>query len=249
MATVDGTPSGGALAASHPATARHELDQTYLQSALGADAMDRWIFSSIAMGAGFAGGGVAKDFTLSLPGALATGDLTIRMYSPYELAHETSVSVNGAAVGSAVWSGIGWTEAAFAGVSLSGRGQHGVALVHGVARQDRDGLVRGGLRAGVRGLCGRAEVHARGGLPVPGGGVHERGCGALRRHGPGGGGAGGQRQLQRQRPVHAGGRARGGERGPQLSGGGLGRVEDPGGGGEGPRLESRPRPPTRRTGS
>ena len=61
---------------------------------------------------------MAKDFTLSLPGALATGDLTIRMYSPYDLAHETSVSVNGAAVGSATWSGIGWTEAAFAGVSL-----------------------------------------------------------------------------------------------------------------------------------
>ena len=117
-ATVDGTPSGGALAVSHPRTARHELDQTYLQSALGADAMDRWIFSSIAMGAGFAGGGVAKDFTLSLPGALATGDLTIRMYSPYELAHETSVSVNGSGAGSAAWSGIGWTEAAFAGVSL-----------------------------------------------------------------------------------------------------------------------------------
>ena len=118
MATVDGTPSGGALAASHLCTARHELDQTYLQSAVGADAMDRWIFSSIAMGAGFAGGGVAKDFTLSLPGALAAGDLTIRMYSPYELAHETSVSVNGSGVGSATWSGIGWTEAAFAGVSL-----------------------------------------------------------------------------------------------------------------------------------
>ena len=32
-----------------------------------------------------------------------------------------------------------------------GRGQHGVALVHGVAGQDRDGLVRGGLRAQFRG--------------------------------------------------------------------------------------------------
>ncbi len=118
MGAVDGTPSGGALAVSHQASAHHELDQTYLQSAVGPDAMDRWIFSSIASGAGFAGGGVAKDFTLSLPGALATGDMTIRMYSPYDLAHETSVSLNGAAVGSATWSGIGWTEAAFAGVSL-----------------------------------------------------------------------------------------------------------------------------------
>ena len=71
-------------------TLHHELDQVYLQSATGADGMDRWIFSSIAMGAGFAGGGVAKDFSLSLPGALSTGDLTIRLYSPYEMAHETS---------------------------------------------------------------------------------------------------------------------------------------------------------------
>ena len=118
MTTVDGTPAGAPLAASHTSTVHHELDQVYLESAVGPDAMDRWIFSSIAMGSGFAGGGVAKDFTLSLPGALSTGDLTIRMYSPYEMAHETTVAVNGAAAGSAVWSGIGWTEAAFAGVSL-----------------------------------------------------------------------------------------------------------------------------------
>ena len=118
MAMVDGTPAGAPLAVSHTATLRHELDLTYLQTAPGADGMDRWIFSSIAMGAGFAGGGVAKDFTLSLPGALATGDLTIRLYSPYEMAHETSVSMNGSGLGSATWSGIGWTEAAFAGVSL-----------------------------------------------------------------------------------------------------------------------------------
>ena len=62
--------------ASHSCTVHHELDQTYLQSAKGADGMDRWIFSTIAMGSGFGGGGVAKDFTFSLPGALATGDLT-----------------------------------------------------------------------------------------------------------------------------------------------------------------------------
>ena len=155
MATVDGTPSGGALAASHLATARHELDQIYLQSALGADAMDRWIFSSIAMGAGFAGGGVAKDFTLSLPGALAAGDLTIRMYSPYELAHETSVSVNGSGVGSADLERDRVDGGGVPGGEPSGRGQHGVALVHGVARQDRDGLVRGGLRAQ---FCGRRRT-------------------------------------------------------------------------------------------
>ena len=59
--------------------------------------MDRWIFPAVAMGSGFDGGGVAKDFTLSLPGALSTGDLTIRLYSPYDMAHETAVSLNGVA--------------------------------------------------------------------------------------------------------------------------------------------------------
>ena len=53
-----------------------------------------------------------------LPGALSTGELTIRLYSPYAMAHETTVSLNGSPIGSAAWSGIGWTEAAFAGVSL-----------------------------------------------------------------------------------------------------------------------------------
>ena len=118
MSSINGTPAAGPLAGSHMSTLHHELDQVYLQSATGADGMDRWIFSSIAMGSGFAGGGVAKDFSLSLPGALSTGDLTIRLYSPYEMAHETTVSLNGSSIGSATWSGITWTEAAFAGVSL-----------------------------------------------------------------------------------------------------------------------------------
>ena len=118
MSSINGTPAAGPLAGSHMSTLHHELDQVYLQSATGADGMDRWIFSSIAMGSGFAGGGVAKDFSLSLPGALSTGDLTIRLYSPYDMAHETTVSLNGSSIGSATWSGITWTEAAFAGVSL-----------------------------------------------------------------------------------------------------------------------------------
>ena len=90
MSSINGTPAAGPLAGSHMSTVHHELDQVYLQSATGADGMERWIFSTIAMGSGFAGGGVAKDFSLSLPGALSTGDLTIRLYSPYDMAHETS---------------------------------------------------------------------------------------------------------------------------------------------------------------
>jgi hypothetical protein len=118
MGTIDGNPSGGPLAASHTSTVHHELNQTYLQSAVGADGMERWIFQAVAMGSGFAGGGVAKDFSFSLPGALAAGDLTIRMYSPYEMDHVVGVSLNGASIGTATWSGIGWTEAEFSGVAL-----------------------------------------------------------------------------------------------------------------------------------
>ena len=118
MSSINGTPAAGPLAGSHMSTVHHELDQGYLQAATGPDGMDRWIFVPPAMGSGFAGGGVAKDFSLSLPGALSTGDLTIRLYSPYDMAHETTVSLNGSSIGSATWSGITWTEAAFAGVSL-----------------------------------------------------------------------------------------------------------------------------------
>ena len=139
----------GPLAASHTSTVHHELDQGYLQSATGADGMERWIFSAVAMGAGFAGGGAAKDFTLSLPGALATGDLTIRLYSPYDMAHETAVSLNGSSIGSATWSGIAWTEAAFAGVSLLEGANTVSVTLRGRAGQDGGGLVRGGLRAGL----------------------------------------------------------------------------------------------------
>jgi uncharacterized membrane protein YgcG len=118
METVDGTPAGGLLAVAHEFTLHHELDQTYLQSAVGPDELDRWIFSSVAVGTGFAGGGAAKNFTLPLPGALSTGNLTIRMYSPYNMDHAAAVSLNGMPLGSETWSGIGFSEAQFAGASL-----------------------------------------------------------------------------------------------------------------------------------
>jgi hypothetical protein len=121
MAEVPGAPTGGPLAASHESTVRHELDQLYLQSAPGADALDRWIFASIAVGAGFADpqAGLPKHFTFSLPGALGTGDLTLRLYSPYALDHTATVSINAAAAGSAAWSGIGFGEAVFSGVGFA----------------------------------------------------------------------------------------------------------------------------------
>ena len=119
MGSIDGDPGRrGRWRSRTIATAHHELDQIYLQSARGADGLDRWIFPTVAMGSGFNGGGVAKDFTLMLPGAVSTGDLTIRMYSPYDMEHATRVSLNGAPIGTAAWSGIGWTEAEFADLPL-----------------------------------------------------------------------------------------------------------------------------------
>ena len=149
MSSINGTPAGGALAVSHSFRVHHELDQAYLQSAVGPDGMDRWIFSQVAMGAGFAGGGVAKDFSLSLPGALSTGQLTIRMYSPYAMAHETTVSLNGSRDRQRHLERDRLDRGLLCRGEPVGWGQHGVALVRGRRGQDGGGLVRGGLRAGV----------------------------------------------------------------------------------------------------
>ncbi len=121
MAQVAGAPAGGGLAASHAGTVHHELDQLYLQSAQGADALDRWIFSTIAVGPGFADpqAGLPKNFNFSLPGALGSGDLTVRLYSPYDLDHAVTISVNGVEAGTVAWSGIGFGEATFADVAFN----------------------------------------------------------------------------------------------------------------------------------
>ena len=59
---------------------------------------------------------------------MSTGDLTIRMYSPYALNHQTAVALNGAPIGTAEWSGIGWTEAGFSNVALL-EGENTVSLL------------------------------------------------------------------------------------------------------------------------
>ncbi len=78
MQTTAGAPAGGVLAASHECTHRHERDQLYLQSAPGADGLDRWIFSSSSIaggpGCGDAQAGQPKSLTVTLPGALGSGD-------------------------------------------------------------------------------------------------------------------------------------------------------------------------------
>jgi hypothetical protein len=118
MAAVEGAPAGGPLASSHTARVHHELDLTYLPTATGENGLERWLFLPVALGAGFAGGGSAKDYTLSLPGALSTGELTLRLYSPYAMAHAAAVSLNGTSLGTAAWSGIGWSETVFEAPNL-----------------------------------------------------------------------------------------------------------------------------------
>jgi hypothetical protein len=68
MNIIDGAPAGAPLAVAYPSTVHHELDQGYLQNSPGPDGMDRWLFPAVALGPGFAGGGTAKSFTLTLAG-------------------------------------------------------------------------------------------------------------------------------------------------------------------------------------
>jgi hypothetical protein len=121
MGTVEGAPAGGPLAASHWARVRHEQNESYLQAAPGGDEMERWVFASVALGSGIAHpqAGLPKSFTLDLPGALGPGELAIRMYGPYDMDHAAAVELNGSALGSAAWSGIGYHEAAFAGLGFA----------------------------------------------------------------------------------------------------------------------------------
>ena len=50
------------------------------------------------------------------------------MYSPYDMQHQTAVSLNGSRIGTAAWSGIGWTEAGFSNVALL-EGENTVSLL------------------------------------------------------------------------------------------------------------------------
>ena len=106
------------MAVSHASTVHYELDQGYLQNSPGPDGMDRWLFPAVALGPGFAGGGTAKSFTLTLTGVAGAGELALRLYSPYAMEHAAAVSLNSVSLGSVTWSGSGFTEARFAGVSL-----------------------------------------------------------------------------------------------------------------------------------
>jgi hypothetical protein len=174
MGTIDGTPAAGPLAASHIATAHHELDQLYLQSARGSDGLDRWIFSTVAMGSGFAGGGVAKDFTLQLPGGHVCGGFDDPDVQPVcHGAHNCGFPERGShrqcrlerdrLDGGRVLGSI-----------ASGGGEHGLAFMRRGAGQDRGGLVCGGLRAGLRSELRQPEVRTPLGLPLPDRGLQQQ---------------------------------------------------------------------------
>ncbi len=128
MEAADGTPAGGPLAASHIDRRVHERDETYYPQAEGADELDRWIFATIAMGAGFQGGGGWADFAVPLPGALGTGELRLRLYSPYDLDHAVAVRLNGVDLGTVRWSGTGWHEAVLEDSSALLDGENTIGL-------------------------------------------------------------------------------------------------------------------------
>ena len=67
--------------------------------------MDRWLFPAVALGPGFAGGGTAKSFTLTLTGVAGAGELALRLYSPYAMEHAAAVALNSVSLGSVTWSG------------------------------------------------------------------------------------------------------------------------------------------------
>lgn len=127
METRDGTPAGGPLATTHLDRLVHERDETYYPQAAGPDGLDRWIFATIPMGAGFGGGGWV-NYAFQLPGALGEGEIRLRLYSPYDLDHAVAVRLNGVDLGTALWSGIGWHEAVFDAVAALLDGENTIGL-------------------------------------------------------------------------------------------------------------------------
>ena len=138
MTTINGAPAGAPLAVSHPSTVHHELDQGYLQIGTGAGRDGPLDFLGGRNGVGFCRRRDGEELHAdACRGWSAAGELTLRMYSPYAMDHATAVSLNGVSLGSATWSGIGWTEARFTEVSLLGRRQHGFRQLRKRRGQDR----------------------------------------------------------------------------------------------------------------
>jgi hypothetical protein len=106
MTSIDGDPQGASLATTHLATVEYEENEEYWALAPGDNALERWFFLDTVSGVEIDGGGDAVDYTLTLPGASGEGSLEIVLYGSYDTDHRVAVTVNGASVGTAVWSGI-----------------------------------------------------------------------------------------------------------------------------------------------
>ena len=121
MLSVDGSPAGGALAASHSAVVHVEDDEYYVGLAPGANERDRWFFDDFVLGTDFTGGAVPVQvpFSLSLPGVAGSGSLKISLWGYYDTDHELEVWVNDISQGTFSWSGIAFYEVNLSGIDLT----------------------------------------------------------------------------------------------------------------------------------
>ena len=123
MNEIDGTPSGGPPAVEFEATVVHEADELYGRTAPGADGVDRWFFSTYVPGDGWDKGWVptAGDpipFTVSLPGSLGSGTVTIAMFDSFDQEHTVDIAINGIDQGSFTWSGVAYHHVTLTDVGL-----------------------------------------------------------------------------------------------------------------------------------
>jgi hypothetical protein len=124
MTTIDGTPGAAALVSEFEKTTRHEADEMYARTAPGNDAKDRWFFERYVPGDGWDPGfvdwppGTPVPFTVSLPGAVGQGTVTIAMFDDFDKAHEVEISVNGTDYGSFTWSGTAYNHVTISDVDL-----------------------------------------------------------------------------------------------------------------------------------
>jgi uncharacterized repeat protein (TIGR01451 family) len=109
MRTIDGTPAGGPVSESHEFKLHYEPDQGYWQEAEGADSLDRWFSTQIAMGDEIDHDNAGKPVTFELPlhavDDTGPGTLEIWVYGAYDTGHELGVSYEGDHLGTFSWIG------------------------------------------------------------------------------------------------------------------------------------------------
>jgi hypothetical protein len=124
MADTDGTPGVAPPVSEFETTTRHEADETYARTAPGVDSKDRWMFERYVPGDGWNPGfvdwppGTPVPFTVSLPGAVDQGTVTIAMFDDFAKTHEVEISINGTDYGSFTWSGTSYNHVTITDVDL-----------------------------------------------------------------------------------------------------------------------------------